>query len=95
MALAPGSVVVLVAATIVFDLGAQAALIAHQTIVYGLDPNARSRVNAVLVSSMFFGMAVGSTLANRAFVSHGFRGVAVLGVIAATMALVVRLLPRE
>jgi predicted MFS family arabinose efflux permease len=93
MALAPGSLVVLVAATIAFDLGIQACLIAHQTIIYGLDPAARSRLNAILVSSMFFGMATGAALANRAFVAYGFVGVATLGVIAAAAALVVRIVP--
>ncbi len=38
-------------AAIGFDLGMQAALIAHQTIVYGIEPGARSRLNAVLFTS--------------------------------------------
>lgn len=93
MALFPSSLAVLIAGTVMFDLGVQASLISHQTIVYGLDATARSRVNAVLVSSMFFGMSAGAALASRARMIDGFRGVAILGAIAAVLALVVRLWP--
>ncbi len=87
------SIAVLVAGTIVFDLGLQAALISHQTIVYGLDPTARSRLNAVLVSAMFLGMAAGAALASNALARYGWTGVTALGAIAACGALVVRALP--
>lgn len=93
MALAPGSLVVLVATTVLFDLGVQASLIAHQTIVYGLDPSARSRLNAALVSTMFFGMAGGAALASQAREHWGLLGVALVGVTAAVLALLVRLWP--
>lgn len=95
MALAPGSLAVLAIATITFDLGVQAALIAHQTIVYGLDPAARSRVNAVLVSAMFFGMALGAALAARAYAHFGLVGVALLCAFAAVLGLIVRIVPRR
>lgn len=93
MAIFPQSLVILVVATLAFDLGIQACLIAHQTIVYGLDPAARSRLNAVLVSSMFFGMAAGAAIASRALAAWGFRGVAIVGSVASALALAVRLLP--
>lgn len=91
MALCPGSIVVLVAGTLLFDLGTQASLVSHQTIVYGLDPTARSRLNAVLVSSMFLGMASGAFLGSRALARLGFQGVALLAAASASAALVVRL----
>lgn len=93
MMVAPGSLIVLIAATIVFDLGVQACLISHQTIIYGLNPAARSRLNAVLVSSMFFGMSAGAALASRALARYGFPGVAALSALAAASALAVRLVP--
>ncbi len=93
MAAAPGSIAVLVAMTLLFDLGVHGALIAHQSIVYALDPAARSRLNAVLVSAMFVGMAAGSAIATRLFAEYGPRSVMVLGATAALLALVVRLLP--
>lgn len=93
MALAPRSLLVLVGATLVFDLGIQASLIAHQTIVYGIDGSARSRLNAVLVSSMFVGMAAGSAVATRLVESFGLVGVGALGTGAAALAWLVRAWP--
>lgn len=90
MTAVPGSLLVLVAGTILFDLGAQAALIAHQTIIYGLAPEVRSRVNAVLVSSMFVGMAIGAAAGSNAFARFGWPGVTTLGAVAAGAALIVR-----
>lgn len=95
MAVAPASLPVLITGTIAFDLGVHASLISHQTIVYGLDATARSRSNAVLVSSMFLGMAGGSAAASRVFAAWGFAGVAVLGAGAATLAMLVRVLPAD
>ncbi|MEG1456822.1 MAG: MFS transporter, partial [Comamonas sp.] len=68
----------LVAAAIGFDLGIQAALIAHQSIIYGLDPAARSRLNAVLFTGMFIGMAVGSAVAAQLFAHFGWMAVTAL-----------------
>lgn len=60
----------LIVTTIGFDLGVQAALVAHQTQIYSLEPAARSRLNAVLLTAMFIGMASGSALGSLAL-SHG------------------------
>lgn len=78
---------------IVFDLGVQAALIAHQTIVYSLEPAARSRLNAVLMGGMFIGMASGAWLGSLALAQWGWAGVCGLAALAAAMALAVRLWP--
>ena len=69
----------------------QAALIAHQTIVYGIDPAARSRLNAVLFTGMFIGMAIGSALAALLLPAWGWPGVTVLATVSALGALGVRL----
>jgi predicted MFS family arabinose efflux permease len=95
MAAWQGSLAVLVIGAIVFDLGVQASLISHQTIVYGLDPAARSRLNAVLLSSMFFAMAAGAALASHVLALYEWRGVMVLGAVAASAALAVRLYPER
>lgn len=60
MAFAPGSVVVLIAGVVVFDLGVQSSLISHQAIIYALDPAARGRINGIFVSSIFIFFALGS-----------------------------------
>ncbi|HEY5282144.1 MAG TPA: MFS transporter, partial [Polyangia bacterium] len=73
-AFAPRSLVLLILGTVVFDLGIQASMIAHQSIVYGLDPTARSRLNALLLGTMFVGMSVGSALGSIALDRFGWRG---------------------
>lgn len=91
MGLLPGSLVALVFGAIVFDLGTSGALIGHQTIVYGLDPAARSRLNAVLVTSMFLGMATGAFVASQLLARHGWRSVCLLGALSGAACLLVRL----
>jgi len=76
-----------------FDLGIQAALIAHQTIIYGIDPAARSRLNAVLMATMFVGMAAGAALGSQMLAAFGWMGVTALAASAAAAALAVRLWP--
>ncbi len=93
MALAPASLVLLVIATLTFDLGVSLSLVSHQTIVYSLDPAARSRLNALLVTAMFLGMASGAALGARVFTAWGLRGVAILAATAAAGALAVRVAP--
>ncbi len=78
-----------------FDLGIQAALIAHQTIVYGIDPGARSRLNAVLFVGMFLGMAIGAALGSLLLAQWGWIGVTTLAAFASLAALVVRLWPQR
>jgi predicted MFS family arabinose efflux permease len=95
MGLAQGSVVVLVAGTVAFDLGVQACLISHQTIIYALVPEARSRLNAILLTTMFVGMSSGAALGSFAFARVGWTGVTALGAFASIGALVVRALPER
>ncbi|SOY68655.1 MFS transporter [Cupriavidus taiwanensis] len=83
------------ASAIGFDLGVQVTLVAHQTIVYGIDPGARSRLNAVLFVCMFTGMAAGAALGSLALARFGWTGVAALATAAALSALAVRLLPKR
>lgn len=78
-----------------FDLGAQATLIAHQTIVYGIDPAARSRLNAVLFVGMFIGMASGAALGSLLLAHGGWIAVVLLATTSALAALAVRLWPQR
>jgi predicted MFS family arabinose efflux permease len=93
MALWPSSLALLIAGTVVFDLGVQACLISHQTIIYGLNSAARSRLNAVLVSSMFLGMSLGAAVASQVLSRYGWSGVMLLAAAASALALAVRYLP--
>ena len=83
----------IVVAAIGFDFGIQAALVAHQTIIYAIDPPARSRLNAVLFTGMFIGMATGAGLGSIALDQWGWIGVVVLATVASIGALAVRLAP--
>lgn len=74
-----------------FDLGVQVTLVGHQTIVYGLDPAARGRLNAVLFVGMFIGMAMGAGLGSLLFAQWGWAAVTALATATACAALVVRL----
>jgi predicted MFS family arabinose efflux permease len=76
---------------VVFDLGAQAALIAHQSIVYSIEPEARSRLNAVLFVGMFTGMSSGAFLGSLVLGQWGWLGVCILAIGSALAALAVRL----
>jgi len=73
-----------------FDLGVQASLIAHQTIVYGIEPAARSRLNAVLFVGVFIGMALGATLGSLLLAQWGWIAVTALATATGLAALVVR-----
>ena len=83
--------VLLALATVGFDLGVQASMIAHQTIVYGIAPEARSRLNAVLMTTMFVGMALGGALGAQALAAWGWNGIVTLAVAASLAALAVRM----
>ena len=80
----------LAVSAVVFDFGFQSALVAHQTQVYGLVPEARSRLNALLFTGMFLGMAAGGALGSLALARWGWSGVAGLATLSALASLVVR-----
>ena len=99
MALAPwlgatGQLVLIVAAAVVFDFGVQATLVAHQTIVYGIAPEARSRLNALLFTGMFVGMAGGAALGSWVLAYAGWMGVVLMASVFALAALGVRCWPQ-
>ncbi len=71
---------------VAFDMGVQATLVAHQSIVYGIDPAARSRLNAVLLTGMFVGMAAGSALGAVLLAHAGWAAVMALAATASGLA---------
>jgi predicted MFS family arabinose efflux permease len=78
-------------ATVGFDLGVQASLISHQSIIYGIAPEARSRLNALLMTSVFVGMATGGFLGAQALAGWGWMGVVGVAIVASGGALLVRM----
>ena len=91
----PAQLLLIVVAAIGFDFGVQATLVAHQTLVYGIEPAARSRLNALLFTGMFIGMATGAALGNLVFASAGWLGVVALATVLAGAALTVRMVRRH
>lgn len=87
--------VLIVLSAVGFDLGVQASLVSHQTLVYGLEPAARGRLNALLFTVVFIGMAVGSALGSKALELGGWPGVILLATLAGAASLVVRFMSRK
>ncbi|MFY1828453.1 MFS transporter [Myxococcus fulvus] len=81
------------ASAIGFDLGVQMTLVAHQTMVFGIDPAARSRLNAVLFVCVFIGMSLGAVSGSLVLAGWGWGAVTLLATVSALAALVVRLWP--
>ncbi len=78
---------------VLFDLGIQASLVAHQTIVYSIEPGARCRLDAMLFVGMFIGMALGAALGSVLLARWGWPSVTGLAATSAAGALVVRRWP--
>lgn len=93
MACGPDQLWLLVVGAVVFDLGTQATLVAHQAIIYSLDSQARSRLNAVLFVGMFTGMSSGAYLGSLVLARFGWQGVCVLAALSGVAALLVRMWP--
>jgi predicted MFS family arabinose efflux permease len=88
-------IALIVLSAIGFDLGVQATLVSHQSLVYGLDPAARGRLNALLFTVVFIGMAVGSALGSKALELGGWQGVIALATLAGAGSLIVRIMSRK
>lgn len=83
---------IVVISAIGFDLGIQASLVAHQTIIYAINPAARSRLNAIMFTVVFIGMAAGAALGSKALENFGWSGMVALATLAAGGGLAIRLL---
>jgi len=68
----------LIAGVLLLDLGVQAGHIANQTRIYGLDADARSRLNMFYMVCYFVGGAAGSLLGAYAWRVRGWSGVCML-----------------
>ena len=84
--------VIIAISAVGFDFGLQASLVSHQTLVYSLEPAARGRLNALLFTVVFVGMALGSVLGAQAWALAGWSAVTGLATLVAVIALSIRLL---
>lgn len=76
--------------TVGFDLGYQFCLIPHQSLIYGLEPAARSRLNAMLFVGMFLGLSMGSALGGLLLADLGWSAVLLLCVLSGVAAFLLR-----
>ena len=71
-------IILLIISTIGFDFGIQTSLVSHQSIVYGIDLNSRSRLNSILMTGMFIGMSVGAWAGGYLYGAFGIIGLSTL-----------------
>ncbi|CCL99565.1 uncharacterized protein FIBRA_01583 [Fibroporia radiculosa] len=62
------------------DVFRQMAQVSLTTRVFSLDPNARARLNAVLLLSLFMGQVMGTSVGSQVFTKYGWRPAAALSV---------------
>lgn len=79
----------LVIGIILLDLGTQSGQVSNQARIYAINPNARSRVNAVFMVCYFLGGACGSLLGSYGWALYQWYGVCVVGLSLLISALVV------
>ncbi|CAI1498670.1 Inner membrane transport protein ynfM [Serratia quinivorans] len=90
----PAQLTLIALSAVGFDLGIQATLVAHQTIIYAINPAARSRLNAIMFTLVFVGMASGAALGSKILETAGWPGVVALATLAAAGGLVLRMLAK-
>ncbi len=86
-----GQLILIALSAVGFDLGLQSSLVAHQNLVYSLEPQARGRLNALLFTVVFIGMALGSALGSKMYTLAGWSGVVTLATLCGAIALAIRL----
>jgi MFS family permease len=79
-AVAAGFIAVLVLSAILLDAAMQGNQILGQRMIYSLIPEARGRINAVYMTAVFLGGAVGSLLAGVTYFYGGWTSTAATGV---------------
>lgn len=78
--LQPGTTVIGLALTgILLDFAVQMNMVLGQRTIYALDPASRGRLNALYMTVIFVGGAIGSALAGALYESAGWHGVALAG----------------
>lgn len=71
------SIVVVLVAVLLLDVGVQAANVLNQTRLFAIDPAARSRLNTAFVTCNFVGGAVGSAVAGALWDAGGWTAVTI------------------
>lgn len=86
-ALASLSVAAVIVGAVLLDSGLRSALVANQTLITSVAPDARSRFNTVFAAHIWGGNATGAFLASTALAHHGWLAVCAIAVSASSLAL--------
>jgi len=87
---AAASIAAVIGGAMLLDCGLRTALVANQTLITSVAPDARSRFNTVFVAHIWGGNATGAFLASTAFASSGWIAVCAIAVSASCLALAVQ-----
>lgn len=87
LAFAPVAVAAVIAGAVLLDSGLRSAIVANQTLITAVAPEARSRFNTVFGAHIWGGNAVGAFLASTALAHWGWLAVCAVAVSASCVAL--------
>ena len=86
--LGQNSLAFLIVGIFLVDVAVQGLQVTHQSVLYQLSPNIRSRITSVFITMGFAGMSLGSALASITFSHWGWQGLClVCGSVAALLPL--------
>ena len=90
LAFAPLAVAAVIAGAMLLDSGLRSAIVANQTLITAVAPEARSRFNTVFGAHIWGGNAVGAFLASTALANWGWTAVCAIAVTASCAALLLQ-----
>ncbi|MDE1330423.1 MFS transporter [Vibrio aestuarianus] len=79
---------ILTICVITFDFGLNGTLIAHQSVIYGLQPEAKARLNSIFFTFNFTGMALGSAIGTYLYSQFNWIGVITLTIVSSLLAFI-------
>lgn len=74
----PYGIVILAITGVFIDFAVQANMVLGQRAVYAIEPQSRARLNAIYMTSIFVGGAVGSLIASPLYEAGGWTGIALV-----------------
>ena len=81
----------LIVGVLLLDFGMSVANVSNQSMILGLDAQARSRINTIYVTTIFLGGSIGSGVASLAWAYSGWPLVSAFGLAVALLAIGVHL----
>lgn len=89
-AVAQHDLILLTLSGVLLDIGVQANNVLGQRAIYALAPELRARLNGAYMAALFAGGAIGSALGSQLLQGNGWPAVAIAGIVAPAIALVLQ-----